>query len=213
MNLQTLIGTIAYGITQLWVKTLRVKIVIHPDIDTTQHYAYGFWHDKHFAPAMFFTKSFGNGKHAGLVSASKDGDILCTWLKLMGYHVVRGSSSRKAISSLVQLIDICKAGYSVGIAADGPRGPQYVAKSGAAFVAYKSGLGLIPLGAAYSSKWQFKKAWDKFQLPLPFSKVIFYHGQPLQIQDMSDVEQVNLRVAAAINESDQKASLILQEVD
>jgi hypothetical protein len=187
--------------------------VIHPDIDTSKHYTYGFWHDKHFSPAMFFTKSFGNGKHAGLVSASRDGDILSTWLKLMGYHVVRGSSSRKAISSVVQLIDICKEGYSVGIAADGPRGPQYQAKSGVAYVAYKSGLGLIPLGAAYSSKWQFKKSWDKFQLPLPFSRVLFYHGQPLQITDINDIEQINQQVAQAINAADTNAQRLLEMKD
>ncbi len=98
-----------------------------------------FWHDKQFATITLLSK-FGIEKRAGLVSASRDGDMLASWIKRLGYHVVRGSSSKKALSSLVNLLAAAKEGYSFGIAADGPRGPQFVAKSGLSFLAYKAGL-------------------------------------------------------------------------
>lgn len=208
----TFIGGFAHFISRLLVKTLRVDICVHPNVAIERQYIYGFWHDKQFAPIMLLAKSkLGQGKHACLVSASGDGEILSEWLKRLGYRLVRGSSSRKALSSLVNLIAVTKEGYSVGITADGPRGPMYKAKTGPAFIAYKAGVGLIPLGVAYSAKWKFNKSWDKYQLPKPFAKTIIYIGEPLAITDLSDTESVLARVDQAINDSDQKALQLLED--
>lgn len=203
-----LIGSFAHYISQLLVKTLRVNICFHPDVDPQGQYVYGFWHDKQFAPIMLMAK-IGNRKQAGLVSPSGDGEMLTVWLKHLGYYVIRGSSSRKGMNGLVKLIVAAKKGYSIGITADGPRGPRHEAKSGIAFLACKSGLQILPLGVAYSSKWQFDKSWDKYQLPLPFSKVVIYVGDPMTVTDISNLDAVNARVGQAIQLSEKKANEIL----
>ncbi len=204
----TFIGKIAHYVTQLLYKTLRVSIYSHPEVDPNRQYVYGFWHGKQFAPLMLMPKR-GNQKQVALVSASRDGDMLATWLNLVGYHTIRGSSSRKGISSLVKLIAATKEGYSVGIAADGPRGPEFAAKAGISFLAYKAGLGVIPFGAAYSHKWQFN-SWDKYQLPRPFAKVVLYLGQPMAIENLDNVEEVSKTVSQVITEADKQALQILQ---
>ncbi len=205
-----LVGAVGHFISQLLVKTLRVDIRVHPSVVVERQHIFAFWHDKQFAPILLLAKSaLGQGKHACFVSASGDGEMLAQWLKRLGYKLVRGSSSRKALSGLVNLIAITKEGYSVGITADGPRGPYHKAKTGAAFIAHKAGVGLIPLGVAYSSKWQFNKSWDKYQLPKPFSKVIIYIGEPLQINDISDMDSVMANVDQSIDYSDQQALAIL----
>lgn len=209
VNKQTIIGTIAHYVSQLLVKSLRVTYCFHPEADPYNQYVYGFWHGMQFAPVMLMSK-LGRQKQIALVSASKDGEILATWLKHVGYHVVRGSSSRKAISSLVKLITAAKQGYSVGIAADGPRGPNEEAKAGVAFVAYKSQLHFVPLGVAYSKKWQFSKSWDKYQLPHPLAKVVLYFGQPMLVADIDNIDERNNDVAAAINFAQQQAKRILE---
>lgn len=201
------IGSFAHYTSQMLVKTLRVHICWHPHMVPTQQYAYGFWHDKHFAPIMLLTK-WGQGKHVGLVSASRDGEMLATWLRLLGYHVIRGSSSRKGRSGLVNLLQAAKEGYCIGIAADGPRGPRYEAKAGLSFLALKAGLQVVPVGVALSSKIQFKKSWDQYQLPMPFAKTVVYFGEPMTISEMSD--SVNAYIAEAINVADRKAKLILE---
>lgn len=206
--INTLIGNFAHYASQLLLKSLRVNIYCDPEIDPVGQYAYGFWHDKQFAPIMLMT-TLGNRKHVGLVSTSGDGDMLSIWLKRLGYHVVRGSSSRKGMSSLVKLLAAAKEGYSIGITADGPRGPRYEAKAGLGFIASKAGLQMVPLGVAYSLKWQFEKSWDKYQLPLPFSKVIFYLGKPMTVTDISDLAGMNTLVAEGINAADKEAQLIL----
>jgi lysophospholipid acyltransferase (LPLAT)-like uncharacterized protein len=193
----TFIGKFAHTATQLLLKSLRVQVCMHPNVDPTRQYVYGFWHGKQFAPIMFLPK-WGPAKHVGLVSASRDGDMLTAWLQQLGYHVVRGSSSRKAISSMVKLIAAAKEGYSMGIAADGPRGPELVAKAGMSFLANKANLQLVPIGVAYSKPWKFK-SWDKYQLPLPFSRAVLYFDEPITVSDISDIASINIEMAKKID--------------
>ncbi|HRE32206.1 MAG TPA: lysophospholipid acyltransferase family protein [Candidatus Berkiella sp.] len=179
---------------------------MHPNVDPTRQYVYGFWHGKQFAPIMFLPK-WGPAKHVGLVSASRDGEMLSVWLQQLGYHVVRGSSSRKAISSLVKLINAAKEGYSMGIAADGPRGPALKAKAGISFLAHKANLQVVPIGVAYSKPWQFK-SWDKYQLPLPFTKAVLYFDEPISVNEVSD--NVNEQMAKAIDVAELTAFELLK---
>lgn len=204
----TFIGKFAHQASRLLLKSLRVQVCMHPDVSPTRQYVYGFWHGKQFAPIMFLPK-WGPAKHVGLVSASRDGEMLSVWLQQLGYHVVRGSSSRKAISSMVKLIAAAKEGYSMGIAADGPRGPELKAKAGMSFLAHKANLQLVPIGVAYSNPWKFK-SWDKYQLPLPFTKAVLYFDAPLDVTDISDIESVNLEMAKKIDVAEGIALDLLQ---
>lgn len=198
-----LIGHLAHYGTHALSKTLKMQIQQHPSVDIGQPYIYCFWHNMHFTPVMFAGSKLN--RVAGLVSPSKDGEILATWLKHLGYKVIRGSSSRRGINGVVKLIHAIKDGYSVGIALDGPRGPIYEAKAGAAFIAAKTGVPLIPLGAAYSRRYEFEKSWDKFQMPLPFSKVAVALGEPIFVKEGDDINSVNQQLKKAIHEAQHQA--------
>lgn len=202
------IGNFAYCIGQFLIRTLRCKIYSHPAIEQKQQYIYAFWHDKQFAAIMLMPR-FGSQKKVGLVSPSRDGEMLSVWLTRMGYEVVRGSSSKKSISSLVKLLDKMKAGYTVGIAADGPRGPRHEAKAGVAFLAHKSGVKIVPMGVAFTPNLCFKKSWDQYQLPLPFSKTVIYVGKPIEMPDLQDIESINERMADVLKAADKKAARLL----
>lgn len=204
----TLIGKIAYYGAVLLRKTLRIRVDYHPNTSRKKQYIYCFWHDKQFTPVMLFQK-LGIDKQAAFVSASRDGDILAAWLKKLDYDVVRGSSNRKAVSGMVHMIRKAKQGYTIGIAADGPRGPAYEAKAGAAFVAQKSGVELVPLGVAYDKKWIFEKAWDKYQLPKFFSRVAFYFGEPIQVDKAWAQNEPEKAIKALIDAADQRALALL----
>src|SRR5688572_1948204 len=94
------LGKLAHFVSQLLIKTVKVQITMDPDYHPKNQYVYGFWHDKHIVPVLLVSKY--SERYAGLVSNSRDGEILATWLKRLGYEVVRGSSSRKAISSFLK---------------------------------------------------------------------------------------------------------------
>jgi lysophospholipid acyltransferase (LPLAT)-like uncharacterized protein len=74
-----------------------------------------------------------------------------------------------------------KAGHRCAFTADGPRGPVFVAKAGAAQLANSVG-GITPEGVPTGSwvgcfyalpdrAWQLR-SWDRFLIPKPFSRVV-----------------------------------------
>jgi hypothetical protein len=64
-----------------------------------------------------------------------------------------------------------RKGHDIGVTPDGSRGPCYEAKSGALLVARLTKSPILFLSFEFG--WSFKlKSWDRFRVPLPFSKVI-----------------------------------------
>jgi lysophospholipid acyltransferase (LPLAT)-like uncharacterized protein len=60
---------------------------------------------------------------------------------------------------------------------DGPRGPRFKFKPGAIFAGQISGKPVVPL--AFAAKPAFVlDTWDKFVLPVPFSRVTIAIGEP-----------------------------------
>ena len=126
---------------------------------------------------------------AVLVSSSKDGEIIATALRKLGYGLVRGSSNKDSVRSLVFMIKTLREGKSGGFTVDGPKGPIYEVKQGIIYSAKKTGMSVVPCGAYCSSKWIFKKAWDRFEIPKPFSKLVYIIGEPMTIPEEADVDE------------------------
>jgi lysophospholipid acyltransferase (LPLAT)-like uncharacterized protein len=106
---------------------------------------------------------------AAMVSASKDGALLAGVLEAYGVQPVRGSSSRRGRQALLELTSWAERGYDLAITPDGPRGPRYVIQEGAVALAQLTGLPIVP--CAYELQWKLTlKSWDRFQIPLPFSR-------------------------------------------
>lgn len=206
MQKHALIGDLAYLITSAVSKTLRSRIYAHPDVDPTQPFILSFWHGKLFLPIMLFS-GWEQKKIAALISPSRDGAILTRWMQRLGYNVVRGSSNSKATSSTVKLVALGKQGYSLGMAADGPRGPMYSAKLGSAYLAQKTGLPILPIGAAYQNAKQFQ-SWDRFLFPKPFSKAILYLDQPFYVRPEDNLELVTRDMELKLHVAEAKAALI-----
>ena len=86
-----------------------------------------------------------------------------------------------------------KSGLHLAITPDGPRGPCYEIQDGILSLAQVTGLPIIPLGCASKRKFRFK-SWDRFQLPLPFTRCDVVYGEPLHIpRKLNDVERTSLR--------------------
>ncbi len=73
-----------------------------------------------------------------------------------------------------------RAGLDAAFAVDGPRGPaRTVRGAGVSEAARLSGGAVVPMAAACSRCHVFARAWDRFELPLPFSRVVVVLGAPL----------------------------------
>jgi lysophospholipid acyltransferase (LPLAT)-like uncharacterized protein len=130
---------------------------------------------------------------AAIVSASRDGGMLARILELFGVQPVRGSTSRRGPQALLELTTWAERGYDLAITPDGPRGPCYVVQEGAIALAQVTGIPLVP--ASFQIGWKIRpKSWDRFQIPLPFSRAVIRLGEPLHApRDASDEQREALR--------------------
>ena len=131
---------------------------------------------------------------AAMVSASKDGAFLAAILDCFKVQPVRGSSSRRGPQALLELTTWCERGYDLAITPDGPRGPRYEVQEGIMSLAQLTGLPI--LAVSYSLRWKIQaRSWDRFQIPLPFSRCDVYVKPPIRVpREASDAEREQLRI-------------------
>lgn len=151
-----------------------------------------------------------------LVSMSGDGELADSLLKRLGYRTLRGSTSKYGVRALKSMRDMLQGGGAVAITPDGPRGPRHRVNRGAAFLARDSGLPILPFGFAASRALRLN-SWDRFLIPLPFSRVQVVMGEPIQVAP--DATDADLRAcsesigAALIGAETEAFAAIGEEVD
>jgi lysophospholipid acyltransferase (LPLAT)-like uncharacterized protein len=130
---------------------------------------------------------------AAMVSASKDGGFLAGILECFGVEPVRGSSSRRGPQAMLELVSWAERGYDLAITPDGPRGPCYVVQDGVMSLAQVTGLPILPF--SFNLDWKIRlKSWDRFQIPLPFSRCEMRFADAIRVpRDASDAEREQLR--------------------
>jgi lysophospholipid acyltransferase (LPLAT)-like uncharacterized protein len=148
-----------------------------------------FWHGRIFMGTYYF-------RNRGIVvmtSQNRDGEYIARVIQRFGYRAARGSSSRGSHRATVECLRAMQEGRDLGLTIDGPRGPRYVAKPGAAYLAKKSGNPVVPFNIAVEKKWVMS-SWDHFQIPQPFSRAIVLVGKPIYVaadinrEQMQDIE-------------------------
>lgn len=190
---------------RLWARTLRFEIDDRASVVGTpadQRYIGALWHNRLLLLPYVLQRFLPNRKGAGLISASRDGDLLAVLVRRFGFEVVRGSSSRKGASAMLQLADVMATGRDAVMTPDGPRGPAYELGAGIVFLAQKSGAAVVPLHMEYSGCWRLK-SWDRFILPRPFSTVRVIFGAPHPVQPTAsdaEFEAERLRLQNAMME-------------
>ena len=160
---------------------------------------YSFWHNRIFAGTYFF-------RERGIViitSQSFDGEYIARFIQRFGYGAVRGSSTRGGVGALVEMIRLSKKGLPMGFSVDGPRGPKYVAKTGAVLLAKKTGNPLMPFVFECEKFWTLNN-WDKLQIPKPFTRAKLFIGSPIYVAkeaDEAEIENKRLELQKKLDEA------------
>jgi len=193
---------VGFRLLQIWARTLRYEIddrlgVVGKPIN--ENYIAALWHNRLLLISYVLKRFTPHRPGAGLISASRDGDLVTDLTERFGFDVVRGSSSRLGASAILELTAVLASGRDVLITPDGPRGPAYDLGPGIIFLAQKSGAAVVPINMEYSAYWRVK-SWDKFVLPRPFSKVRVIFGQPHHVKstrtpDEFEAERLRLQNA------------------
>ncbi len=139
--------------------------------DNFGKYLVCLWHEVSLYGLYFYR---GRGFSA-LMEASAKGDVMAAAANSFGikdFRITDDFNDSQTIKGTIGFIKYVKQGNGGGIALDGPNGPYHVPKKGIFVIARKSESEIIPMGIWYQRKIIMKNRWDKYQLPLPFSKVV-----------------------------------------
>jgi lysophospholipid acyltransferase (LPLAT)-like uncharacterized protein len=116
-----------------------------------------------------------------LISPSVDGTAPAMLVRKLGGHVIRGSSTHTGARALRDFYEtIVKQHVSPALTPDGPRGPVHEFKPGAVLLAQLTGRPILPIAVSASRTLRFS-TWDRFELPLPFSRVAISIGEPVRV--------------------------------
>ena len=202
---------IAFGflLLQVWARTLRYEVDDRADVvgkPVKDNYIAGLWHNRLLLISFALKKFLPQRPGAGLISASRDGDLIADLTRRFGFEVVRGSSSRLGASALRELEHVLASGRDVLITPDGPRGPAYELGPGIVFLAQKTGAAVVPINMEFSRCWRVN-SWDGFILPRPFARVRVILGPPHRVRATTTPEEFE-----AERLSLQKATMALVEM-
>lgn len=159
-------------------------------IKAKRTFIYAFWHGK-----QFLLIGWNKDKRLMIMtSLSRDGRLQDKILRRFGHCTVPGSSSRGAIRGLVGMIRGVKKGHNAAFPVDGPRGPLHKVKTGTIYLASKTGSAIIPLSSRAKCRHIFNKAWDKYELPKPFSSAVVVLGDPIEVPPNATEQVINEKV-------------------
>ncbi len=193
---------LAGAVLWLWCWSCRTRYIDDPRPQCRrqgQPYVYALLHAHQLGAIIINDEA----RLAAMVSRSGDGDWLVPALRLRGVRAVRGSSRKAGIDkggqvALSTLAAWVKSGAPALIAVDGPRGPRNTVHRGIAQLALRTQATILPLVVLPSRRWILHRAWDRFQIPKPFSRVSAAFAEPIA-PGLDDTEEtLRQRIATAL---------------
>lgn len=185
-----------------WFKTEEAKALE----DNGKGLIYAIWHNQQ----LFLLYPYRGQKIAPLISKSSDGEYIARCLPHFGMIAVRGSTSKGGARALIKLIQATREGYRPMLTPDGPRGPIYTVQPGILFLAKKTGLPIIPVGAALSHKIKVG-SWDRMRVPLPFGKTALTYGKAVWVKDEKDFDRAAKELQAQLNWASEQSEWFINQ--
>ncbi|MFO1408496.1 MAG: DUF374 domain-containing protein [Steroidobacteraceae bacterium] len=185
---------IGYRIGRFWWWSTRMQPALGVEAARAavrQHGAVipAFWHQHLFYGARALVDLEPDGLKPGfLISPSVDGTAPALLVERIGGHVIRGSSTHTGARALKDFYDlVVKQKVSPAITPDGPLGPLHEFKPGAVLLSQLTGRPIIPISVVAAQTFRFR-TWDRFELPLPFTRVQIAYGDPVQVPRVVNAE-------------------------
>ncbi len=112
------------------------------------------------------------------------------------------------------MIRSLREGRDAAFTIDGPRGPRFVAKQGSVILAKATGAAILCFHIAPRRAYVFRKSWDLFQIPYPFSSTSIFIAPPIFVSRSANEEEQTAKlheVQAALERLQQQGDLWLEE--
>jgi len=164
---------------------------------------YALWHGHLLFLLNYARRYYRNLPPLALIaSPSRDGEFLGEVARGLGFVICPGSRRKGGVQALQAMVEYCRRGHCAAIVADGSRGPARVAQKGPLFLAREARIPIIPLAEAARWKKVFN-TWDRFELPLPFSRIALMAGEPLWVPPETRgaaLESLRMELEARLND-------------
>lgn len=144
-----------------------------------------FWHNRLFMGVFGWTHS--TPFHM-LISQHSDGQLIAKTVSHYGVKTISGSKSKGGLHAIRALLKILKEKGYIGITPDGPRGPRFQVSEGTITLARKTRCPILPFAYAIKRR-KVLKSWDRFIVPLPFSRGVLAWGEPVFIPEEASEQE------------------------
>lgn len=197
-------GMLLIRLVNAWMSTLNYRAAAYaegtdPALDDFDGPAiFIFWHE--YIPVPLYLRP--NARLAVLLSQHQDAELLTQAAHFAGLETVRGSTHRGATSALKTLLTTGR-GRNLAITPDGPRGPRRQLAPGCIYLSSRLQIPLILMGMGYDRPWRYRRVWDQFAIPKPFSRARVVSSPRVQIAadlDRDQIEAQRLWVENCLNQ-------------
>ena len=165
------------------------------------------WHGMTMMISAYVFAYEDSSSYVGVIPDDDRGATLSIWarhMRIATFPVSMEETSLVAARRLLALIRELERGKTLYINPDGPAGPSHEPKKGVFFIAHKADALIVPIGA-YTDACIRIPRWDRYTVPLPFSRIAISLGQPLEIDAADDSETSTAILCARLDAAEQAA--------
>ncbi len=168
---------------------------------------WAYWHEN-VTPFILYAITFHDPTTFSIILV---GDVrldilgrLTSRMKAHPFGIDMQGNPMESGRKLLRVIQAMKRGNQSMLAPDGPDGPPFEPKKGVAFIAKKAKAVVIPVGIYAKTAYRLKR-WDKYQVPLPFSRMQMVIGTPILPDRKSDDAELLTEISDALTAARQRA--------
>jgi lysophospholipid acyltransferase (LPLAT)-like uncharacterized protein len=152
---------------------------------------WAFWH-RVILPIVWWARNMGI---VVMNTTAFDGQWTRKVIERLGFGTAQGSSSRGGLRGLAVMARRIEEGRDCAFTIDGPRGPRYVAKPGPVMLARKTRCPIMVFHVGVEHGVTFRKTWDQFLLPRPFSRTVIIFAPPIYVPEGADAATMEAKNA------------------
>jgi lysophospholipid acyltransferase (LPLAT)-like uncharacterized protein len=164
---------------------------------------FAIWHESNLVAATAAFRLRATRRVISFSTRGFRGIVMNTMLESMGSGVValpEEGNRTEAARLAKEMARIGRAGESLVVSCDGPRGPYRVAKPGVLIVARESGVPIQPWAVAIRPAWRLTGRWDRQLVPLPFCRMRVDQGAQLRVAAREPLKPRLAELQAALEE-------------
>lgn len=199
-------GNLLYALSQITRRTGRYHIAGFSQVEQAKQAGHPLilaaWHGMTMMLAGFFLAHYNLHNFVLILPDDWRGETLTHWAKRIGITPfpmnLHGDSTLSAARKLAELVKLVKNGHDCYITPDGPDGPAYQIKPGAAYIAQKSQATLLPIGAYTRTGYRLNR-WDQYVVPRPFSRMTIVIGRPIPAPPKADLATITEPLTDALH--------------